>query len=223
MIFWRILKYHSRYLSQIPLETVLFPILILVIFPLSLPLLLFSELQDQSRPEPSKDSYIAVVPVSNISELTGIVALQDEIIRIAQDGHLFPSVGRDLPEEWVKLEKALKECRGKQHIHCMPFEDFEKFAKDHTSLSQMGVRSAVTYLDSIGELRYYSNIPSLHFNVFIDLRWLAKLAKSLFRHDLEKTLQYKESFLQFGVMRGYFDSLKEKLLKDAVLSQGLLR
>ena len=27
MIFWWILKYHSRYLSQIPLETVLFPIL----------------------------------------------------------------------------------------------------------------------------------------------------------------------------------------------------
>ena len=30
MIFWRILKYHSRYLSQIPLVTVLFPILIAV-------------------------------------------------------------------------------------------------------------------------------------------------------------------------------------------------
>ena len=163
-----------------------------------------------------------MVPVSNISELKGIMELQEEIIRIAEDGHLFPSVGRDLPEEWIKFEKALKECREKQ-VHCMAYEDFEKFAKDHTSLSQMGVRSAVTYLDSIGELRYYSNIPSLHLNVFIDLRWLSKLVKSLFRHDLEKTLQYKESFQKFGVIRGYFDSLKEKLLKEAVLSQGLLR
>lgn len=105
----------------------------------------------------------------------------------------------------------------------MAYEDFEKFAKDHTSLSQMGVRSAVTYLDSIGELCYYSDIPSLHFNVFIDLRWLSKLVKSLFRHDLENTLQYKESFQKFGVIRGYFDPLKEKLLKEAVLSQRLLR
>lgn len=194
------------------------------VFPLSLPLsLISSQLQDQSCPEPSKDSYIAMVPVSNISELTGIMALQDEIIRIAKDGHLFPSVGRDLSEEWIKLEKALKECRKTQQVHCMPYKDFEKFAKHHTSLSQMGVYSAVTYLDSIGELCYYSSIPSLHFNVFIDLRWLSKLVKSLFRHDLEKTLQYKETFLKFDVLRGNFDFLKEKLLKEAVLSQGLLR
>ena len=164
-----------------------------------------------------------MVPVSNISELTGIVVLQDEIIRIAEDKHLFPSVGRVLPGEWIKLEKELKECRERTQVHCMPYEDFEKFAKEHTGLSQMGVRSAVTYLDSIGELRYYSDTPSLHFNVFIDLRWLSKLVKSLFRHDLVKTLQYKESFDRFGVMRGYFNPLKEKLLKEAVLSQGLLR
>lgn len=187
------------------------------------PLLILSKLQDQSHPEPSKDSYIAMVPVSNIRELTGIMVLQDEIIRIAQDGHLFPSVGRDLPEDWVKFEKALKECRKREQVHCMPYEDFEKFAKEHTSLSQMGMRSAVSYLDSIGELCYYSNTPSLHFNVFIDLRWLCKLVKSLFRHDLEETLQYKESFLTFGVLRGSFDPLKKKLLKEAVLSQGLLR
>lgn len=164
-----------------------------------------------------------MVPVSNISELRGIMTLQDEIIRIAQDGHLFLSVGRDLPEEWIKLEKALKECRKRDDVHCMPYEDFEKFAKEHTSLSKMGVRSAVSYLDSIGELCYYSNTPSLHFNVFIDLRWLSKVVKSLFRHDLEKTLQYKASFQKFGVIPGYFETLKGKLLEDAVLSQGLLR
>ena len=40
MIFWRILKYHSRYLSQIPLETVLFPIQTLVHYDHTLPLYL---------------------------------------------------------------------------------------------------------------------------------------------------------------------------------------
>ena len=164
-----------------------------------------------------------MVPVSNIHELTGIIALQDEVIRIAKDVQLFPSVGRDLPEEWIKLEKALKESREKHQVHCMPFEEFENFAKQHTNLSQMGVRSAVTYLDSIGELRYYSNIPSLHYNVFIDLRWLAKLVKCLFRHNLETTLQYDENFQKFGVILGFFDQLKERLLEEAVLSQALLR
>lgn len=164
-----------------------------------------------------------MVPVSNISELKGIITLQDEIIRIAKDAQLFPSVGRDLPEEWIKLEKALKECRDNDGVRCMPYEQFENFAKQHTSLSQMGLRSAVTYLDSIGELRYYSNIPSLHYCVFIDLRWLAKLVKCLFRHDLERTLQYDENFQKFGVMLGFFDQLKGKLLKEAVLSHALLR
>ena len=105
----------------------------------------------------------------------------------------------------------------------MPYEDFEKFGKQHTGLSQIGLRSAVTYLDSIGELHYYSDIPSLHYNVFIDLRWLAKLAKCLFRLDLQETLNFDENFQRFGVIRGYFDELKKNLLKEAVLSQALLR
>jgi len=163
-----------------------------------------------------------MVPVSNISELTGIIVLQDEIIRAANDRQLFPSVGRDLPEDWIKLEKGLKKHREDDQVCCMSYEEFETFARGCTNLSPMGVKSAVTYLDSIGELRYYSNIPS-HYNVFIDLRWLAKLAKCLFRHDLEKNLQYDENFLRYNVIQGIFDELKEKLLKEAVLSQALLR
>ncbi len=196
---------------------------LIAVFLFTLHELITFELQDQPSPKPNNDSYIAMVPVSNISELQGVITLQDEIIRIAKDGQLFPSVGRDLPEEWIKLERALKDCRDNGGVRCMPYKQFENFAKQHTNLSQIGLRSAVTYLDSIGELHYYSNISSLHFNVFIDLRWLAKLVKCLFRHDLEITLQYDENFQKFGVMLGFFDQLKEKLLKEAVLSQDLLR
>ena len=163
-----------------------------------------------------------MVPVSNISELTGIMILQDEIIRVAQDSQLFPSVGRDLPEDWIKLEKALKKYREEDHVRCMSYEEFETFAKQHTDLSPRCLSSAVTYLDSIGELRFYKNIPSF-YKVFIDLRWLAKLAKCLFRHDLETTLQYDESFLRHNVLKGSFEELKGKLLKEAVLSEALLR
>lgn len=105
----------------------------------------------------------------------------------------------------------------------MLYEDFEKFVKEYIGFLQMGVRLVVIYLDLIGELRYYSDILFLYFNVFIDLRWLFKLVKSFFRYDLEKILQYKESFNRFGVMRGYFNLFKEKFLKEVVLLQGFLR
>ena len=163
-----------------------------------------------------------MVPVSSIRELTGIMSLQDEIIRVAKDGQLFPSVGRDLPEDWVKLEKAVKKHRKENHVRCMSYEEFEIFAKGCTNLSPIGVKSAIMYLDSIGELRYYSNIPS-HYSVFIDLRWLAKLVKCLFRHDLEKALKFDENYLKYGVIHGYFEDIKKKLLEEAVLSQALLR
>lgn len=184
----------------------------------------YNALQEPPPTEPvCNTSYIAMVPVSNVSELTGINALQDEIIRIAEDRELFPSVGRDLPEEWVKLEVALRKIRENDQVRCMSYEDFEKFAREHTGLSKMGLRSAVTYLDSIGELHYYKDIPSLHKNVFIDLRWLAKLVKCLFRHDLQETLNFDESFQRFGMIRGYFDELKKKLIQEAKLSKALLR
>ena len=163
-----------------------------------------------------------MVPVSSIRELRGIMSLQGEIIRVAEDGQLFPSVGRDLPEDWIKLEKAVKKDREENHVRCMSYEEFETFAKRCTSLSTIGVKSAVTYLDSIGELRYYSSIPSC-YNVFIDLKWLAKLVKCLFHHDLEKALKFEENYLKHGVMAGYFEDLKKKLLEEAVLSQALLR
>lgn len=62
-----------------------------------------------------------MVPVSNVSELTGIVALQKEIIRIAENRELFPSVGRDLPEEWVKLEMALRRCKERDQVQILVY------------------------------------------------------------------------------------------------------
>lgn len=62
-----------------------------------------------------------MVPVSNVSELTGIVALQKEIIRIAENRELFPSVGRDLPEEWVKLEMALRRCKEHDQVQILVY------------------------------------------------------------------------------------------------------
>lgn len=188
----------------------------------------YSALQCLLRESPPTEpvcntSYIAMVPVSNVSELTGIVALQKEIIRIAENRELFPSVGRDLPEEWVKLEMALRRCKERDQVRCMSYADFEEFAKEHTGLSGRGLHSAVTYLDSIGELHYYNDIPSLYNNVFIDLQWLAKLVKRLFRHDLQETLSFDESFQRFGMIRGFFDELKTKLLQEALLSKALLR
>lgn len=145
--------------------------------------------------------------------------LHIEIIRVANDQQLFPSVGRDLPPDWITLEKALKKHR--EEVHCMSFKDFEAFAKKCCNLSLSGIKAALLYLDSIGQLRYFEHNPS-KYDIFIDLKWLGKLAKGLFRHDLEDTLKFDERYGKY-VLEGNFENLKEKLLKEAVLSESLLR
>ena len=180
-------------------------------------------MQEEACPtQDNVKSYIAMVPVSNKGELTGVKVLEEEILRVANDCQLFPSVGKNLPEDWIKLEKALRKVREENKVRCMSYEEFEAFAKGCTNLSSGGIHSALSYLDAIGELRYFSNISS-HYKVFIDFRWLAKLTSCLFRHDLETKLQHNDNFLRYGVFVAYFNELKEKLLKEAVLSQDLLR
>ena len=180
-------------------------------------------MQDIPISSPGNKSYIAMVPVSNEPGLTGIVVLQKEIIRVAEDGRLFPSVGRDLPPDWIKFEEALKQHRRVNQVRCMSYRQIEDFATQHTGLSSMSIRSILCYLDAIGELRYYSDILSLRYNVFIDLRWLATLVKCLFRHDQRHTLVYNPTFQRFGVHEYYFEILKDNLLTNAVLSEDLLR
>ena len=54
------------------------------------------------------------------------------------------------------------------------------------------------------------------------MKWLGKLAKCLFRHDLEHTLKFDERYGKY-VLEGNFGNLKKKLLQEAILSESLLR
>ena len=73
-------------------------------------------------------------------------------------------------------------------------------------------------------LKYYDEIPDLKLSVVLDLKWLAKLMKLLFRHDHENTLQYRtEYFDKFGVDDYGFSNDAAKLKQCAVLSFDLLR
>ena len=175
-------------------------------------------------PAPAQESYIAIVPISNKNELMGVIRLKEEIIRVAQDEKLFPSVGRDLPPSWVKLEEAIKQRQRGDGKHFMSFEDFENFAKERSGLQGRPLLSAVQYFDNIGELKYYKKIPSLDINVFLNLEWLVKLMKLLFRHDHEQSLEYSSKYIEFDILdREAFTELTENLSVDALLSLKLLR
>ena len=50
-----------------------------------------------------------------------------------------------------------------------------------------------------------------------------KIGEVPFRHDLQETLNFDESFQRFGMIRGYFDELKKNLIQEARLSKALLR
>ncbi|XP_048576951.1 malignant fibrous histiocytoma-amplified sequence 1 homolog isoform X2 [Nematostella vectensis] len=174
----------------------------------------------------NKSGWLGMVAVSNMHELEGMMQLRQEIIRASKDMSLFPSVGRDLPESWVKLELAIKEFRSSvkaPNVPCMTVGQFNKFALDKSGLSGIGLLSALHYFESVGELKYYSGMPPAEFCVFLDLPWLGKLVKLLFRHDYEENLMFSDSYFKFDMEKIMFDHSVTKLKRDGVLSLQLLR
>ena len=165
-----------------------------------------------------------MVPISNKEGLVGLLNLRHEIIRTAEDDELFPLVGVTLPEKWLKLEREIISYRENLHFPCVTYEEFADFACKQCSLGERPLLGAIKYLDTIGRLKYYGEIPNLKLNVALDLQWLAKLMKLLFRHDHESNLQYRtEYFDKFSVDEDVFHRDTAKLKLSAVLSLDLLR
>lgn len=175
------------------------------------------------RPE-KKETFIAMVPISNKEGLMGLMNLRHEIIHTAEDKQLFPLVGVILPEKWLKLEGAIISYRQNLQFPCVTYEEFADFAERQCSLGRLALRGAIKYLDTIGRLKYFGEIPDLKLNVALDQKWLAKLMKLLFRHDYESYLQYRtEYFDKFFVDEDAFLRDTIRLKSSAVLSLDLLR
>ena len=167
---------------------------------------------------------IGMVPISNKEGLLGLHNLKQEITRVAEDKELFPKVGVTLPEKWVKLEKEISSYRQNLLFPCVTYRQLAEFAGKQCSLVGRALLGAIRYWDTIGRLKYYDEIPDLKLNVVLDLKWLAKLMKLLFRHDHESNLQYRtEYFERFGIDENGFSNDTAKLKQCAVLSFNLLR
>ncbi|XP_031556682.1 malignant fibrous histiocytoma-amplified sequence 1 homolog isoform X2 [Actinia tenebrosa] len=171
---------------------------------------------------------ITVVPVSSKEELHGVIPLKEEIKRIARVNDLFPSIGRDLPQSWVVLEEAIKKYRKDimfPNIPCMTLEDFQNFALSKANLSGIQVLAVLKYLDSVGEIKFYGEIGTDQYSVFLDLQWLCQIVKCLFRHDILEGvgLKYKEEYEEFDMEEIKFDQHVEDLIDNGVLSEILLR
>ena len=124
----------------------------------------------------------------------------------------------------MKLEKEISSYRQNLLFPCVTYRQFAEFAGKQCSLMRRALLGAIRYWDTIGRLKYYDEIPDLKLNVVLDLKWLAKLMKLLFRHDHESNLHYRtEYFERFGIDENGFSNDTAKLKQCAVLSFNLLR
>lgn len=163
-----------------------------------------------------------MVPVSNKEGLIGLINLRCAIIHAAENKELFQLLCET--EKWLELEQKIIQYRQKIKFPCVTYEEFANFAEKQCQIGGLALTGAIKYLDSIGQLKYYGQIPVLNLNVALDLKWLAMMMKLLFRHDLKSNFQYKmEYFDKFSVDEDGFNHEKIRLFSKAVLSLQLLR
>ena len=165
-----------------------------------------------------------MIPVSNIGSLEGMQDLRKEIIRIANDERLCPSLARDLPESWIQLEQFCHSKRRSDSTASLVMNKRQLLVESGVNLSMDELRSALLYLDLIGQALYFDFLPSLSHLIFLNPMWLMNLMKKVFRPDHVTTLLYKKEFQRkFGVTEIDFNQAKDQLLNNAWLTRSLLR
>lgn len=173
---------------------------------------------------PGNNLSMNVLPVSNVGSLQGMISLRKELVRIARNKTLSPTVDAELPESWVKLEITMKELRKNIDVPCVSVAEFVELLKQNNSdLPRAELESCLTYLNAIGEMAYFKDISGLERNVVLNPNWLGSVLTKIFRHDLAETLQYKDGYRKLDLHHFQFNQDKQMLLTRGIMSQPLLK
>lgn len=165
-----------------------------------------------------------VLPVSNIGSLDGMIGLRKELVRIARNRELSPTVDRELPESWVKIEGAIKVLAQDLAIPCVSEKELEMLLNEkNVNVCCPELDSCLTYLHAIGELLFFKDISGLEKKVVLNPYWLASILRKLFRHDLNEKLTYDVSYRKFDMIPFQFHQDKEQLFSSGILKERLLR
>lgn len=165
-----------------------------------------------------------VLPVSNVGSLEGMIHLRKELVRIARNKDLFPTVDTQLPESWVKVESTMKDLRKSMAVPCVSVTEFlELLNERNVDISHSELDSCLVYLHAIGELLYFKDIPGLLKKIVLNPYWLGSVLRCVFRHDLEEKLIYREAYRKIGVYQFQLNQEKEELFNSGIMTQTLLR
>jgi len=139
---------------------------------------------------------------------------------MAIDKKLFPNAQRAIPDMWNKFKITLKH----NPSYMVPWKQVERLAKqDEMKLEDL--QDCLQYLSDTGEILWCRDTPALAKTVFHKPRVLIRLLASMFRHDVDEFLSYKENkvFLSKGQFSEEdFFKARELFLRNGQISRPLM-
>ncbi|KAI8500395.1 hypothetical protein Bbelb_219610 [Branchiostoma belcheri] len=183
--------------------------------------------------------------VSSAEPTHGLDTLMSHIIDTANNTELFPSLRRTLPRTWVDFELHLRDMRGKGTEEYQSVESTSHVLVLGVLGPVLGVESkkskwltreeylhegqlagltadrlepVLSYLQQVGTILRYTDIPELKDLVFHDPSGLIDVMKELFHHDLNNVFSNKNPRLN-GL--GFSNTQLKKIRKN-LSSRGFL-
>ncbi|XP_066282564.1 uncharacterized protein [Branchiostoma lanceolatum] len=176
--------------------------------------------------------------VSSAQPTSGLDMLRSHIVESARNAELFPTLRIILPQTWMRFEQQLRDLRDKateeyQSAESTSHNDpivlrvqrnkFKWLAlKECLQHSQFAGLTAdrlepvLSYLQRVGTILRYTDIPELKDLVFHDPSGLIQVIKELFHHDLEEVFTTRNPRLQ------RFSETKLRNIRQNLSSQGFL-
>ncbi|CAH1239454.1 MFHAS1 [Branchiostoma lanceolatum] len=182
--------------------------------------------------------------VSSAESTSGLDTLKSHIVESANNTQLFPILRIILPQTWAKFEKRLRNLRdrgtetGNSDVSTQSwyFSDYS-FSLDsdldsgkpvwltrdeclqhgkRAGLIEDRLEPVLSYLQQVGTILRYTDIPELKDFVFHDPSGLIDVIKELFHHDLVKVFTNKNPRLKG------FSNTKLKKIRRNLLGRGFL-
>ncbi|XP_019627980.1 PREDICTED: uncharacterized protein LOC109472615 isoform X1 [Branchiostoma belcheri] len=172
--------------------------------------------------------------VSSAEPTSGLDKLKSHILKTANNTSLFPSLRRILPRTWVEFDQHLRDMRGngteeyqsaRSTSQVGPVQSIKSKWLTREECLQQGQLAGLTadrlepvlsYLQQVGTILRYTDIPELKDLVFHDPSGLIDVMKELFHHDLKKVFTKKNPRL-----KGFSNTYLKKIQKN-LWSQGFL-
>ncbi|XP_078616170.1 uncharacterized protein LOC144884613 [Branchiostoma floridae x Branchiostoma japonicum] len=166
----------------------------------------------------------------------GLHLLRRHMMESANNTTYFPTLRKILPRTWVDFEQQLRDLRGEVTKASEPWRSEKGAPKSQNQgdrpkwltvadCLQQGqlagltadiLETVLSYLQQVGTILRYTDIPELKDLVFYDPSGLIDVIKELFHHDLKKVFTNKNSYL-VGFSNTELKKVREKLSRKGFL------